>query len=109
MDKMRRETRQGFAAANQKFELMNTNMTVITTTLSTLHSQLQNMTHAMLGQREEKMISDKAHAIDMRMFDLERLMDRAQTDEDRQSISAKMSYLEKTRQRLRDEYENIGI
>jgi hypothetical protein len=50
MDEMRRETRQGFAAANQKFDQMNTNMSVITTTLSTLHSQLQNTMHAMLGQ-----------------------------------------------------------
>jgi hypothetical protein len=43
--------KQGFAAANQKFEMMNSNMTVLTATLSTLHSQLQNMTHTMLGQR----------------------------------------------------------
>jgi hypothetical protein len=50
MDEMRLETTQGFAAANQKFELMNTNMTVLTLTLSTLHSQLQNTTHAMLGK-----------------------------------------------------------
>jgi len=35
MDEMRRETRQGFAAANQKFELMNTNMMVLTSPLST--------------------------------------------------------------------------
>jgi hypothetical protein len=53
MDEMHREMRQGFAAVNQKFELMNNNMTVLTTMLSTLHSQLQNMTHAMLGQRED--------------------------------------------------------
>ena len=73
MDEMCHEMRQGFTAANQKFEQMNTNMSVITTTLSILHSQLQNTMHAMLGQREEKMISDKAHAIDMRLFDLEAL------------------------------------
>jgi hypothetical protein len=28
MDEIRRETRQGFTAANQKFELINSNMTV---------------------------------------------------------------------------------
>jgi hypothetical protein len=88
---------------------MNTNMTVLTTTLTTLHSELQNTTHAMLSQREEKMISDKAHAIDMRMFDLERMMDRAQTDEDRQAISVKMKCLGEIRERLRGEYENIGV
>jgi uncharacterized protein YukE len=54
MDEMCHETRQGFAAANQKFEQMNTNMTVLTSTLSTLHSQLQNTTHAMLGQERRK-------------------------------------------------------
>jgi len=57
---------------DKKFELMNTNMAVLTATLSTHHSQLQNTMHALLSQREEKMISNKAHAIDMRMFDLER-------------------------------------
>src|SRR6202050_2193175 len=108
MDEMRREMRQGFTAANHKFEQMNTNMSVITTTLSTLHSQLQNTTHAMLGQREEKMISDKAHAINMRLFDLERMMDRAKTDEERSSIALKVKQLEDTREHLRGEYENIG-
>jgi hypothetical protein len=34
MDEMCREIRQGFAAANQKFKLMNSNMTVLTATLS---------------------------------------------------------------------------
>jgi len=63
----------------------------------------------MLSQREEKMISDKTHAIDMCMFDLERMMDRAQTDEDRQSITMKMKQLAETRERLRDEYENVGV
>jgi hypothetical protein len=105
---MHRETRQGFAAANHKFEQMNTNMSVITTTLSTLHSQLQNTTHAMLGQREEKMISDKAHAIDMRLFDLERMLDRACTDDERSPIIAKMKHLQEAREQIRLEYENIG-
>jgi hypothetical protein len=108
MDEMCRETRQGFAAASQKFEQMNTNMSVITTTLSTLHSQLQNTTHTMLGQREEKMISEKAHAIDMRLFDLERMLDRAHTDEERSPIIAKMKHLQETREQIRLEYENIG-
>jgi hypothetical protein len=73
------------------------NMSVITTTLSTLHFQLQNTMHAMLGQREEKMISDKAHAIDMRLFDLEWMLDRARTDEERSPIIAKMKHLQETR------------
>src|SRR6202050_3671361 len=34
LDDMHRRTRQGFAAANQKFDLMNTNMSVLTSTLS---------------------------------------------------------------------------
>jgi hypothetical protein len=88
---------------------MNTNMTILTASLSTLHSQLQNTTHAMLGQREEKMISDKAHAIDMRLFDLEMLMDKAWTNEERDSILVKMKHLEETRGHLRSEYENIGV
>src|SRR6202453_2732444 len=91
-----------------KFKQMNTNMSVITITLSILHSQLQNTMHAILGQREEKMISDKAHAIDMRLFDLERMMDRAKTDEERSSIALKVKQLEDTREHLRGEYENIG-
>jgi hypothetical protein len=103
------ETRQGFAAANQKFEQMNTNMTVLTSTLSTLHSQLQNTTHAMLGQREEKMISDKTHTIEMRLFDQERMLDRAQTDEERNSTRAKIRQLEETREHLRGDYESIGV
>src|SRR5882762_3881090 len=107
IDEMHRETRQGFAVANQKFEMMNTNMTVITSTLSTLHSQLQNTTHTMLGQRKEKMISDKAHTIDMRLFDLERMFDKAQTNEDRSSISAKIKHLEEARERLRGDYKTL--
>jgi hypothetical protein len=108
IDEMRRETRQGFAAANQKFELMNTNMTVLTSTLSTLHSQLQNTTNAMLGQREEKMISDKAHVIDMRLFDLERMFDKAQTNEDKSLISTKIKHLEEACKHLHGDYETIG-
>jgi len=108
IDEMHHETRQGFGVANQKFEMMNTNMTVITSMLSTLHSQLQNTTHAMLGQREEKMILDKAHAIDMRLFNLERMFDKAQTNEDRSSISAKIKHLEEAHEHLRGNYENIG-
>jgi hypothetical protein len=108
LDEMRRETRQGFAAANQKFELMNNNMTVLTSTLSTLHTQLQNTTHAMLGQREEKMMSDKAHAIDMQILDLKRMLDKAQTNEDKASISMKMKHLEETRECIQCEYESIG-
>jgi hypothetical protein len=108
LDEMRHETRQGFATANQKFELMNNNMTVITSTLSTLHTQLQNTMHAMLGQKEEKMLSDKAHAIDMWIIDLKRMLNKAQTNEDKISISAKIKHLEETREHLRCEYENIG-
>src|ERR1700683_3601381 len=108
LDDMHRRTRQGFAAANQKFDLMTTNMSVLTSTLSMIHTQLQSMTHTMLGQREEKMISDKAHTIDMRLFDLERMLDKAQTNEDKISISAKIKHLEEAREGLHGEYKYIG-
>jgi hypothetical protein len=55
------------------------------------------------------MISDKVHAIEMRMFDLERMLDKAKTDEDRNTILAKIKHMEDTRERLCDEYENIDI
>jgi hypothetical protein len=93
---------------NQKFELMNNNMTILTTMLSTLLSQLQNMTHAMLGQREEKMISDKAHVINMCLFDLESRLDRAQMDEDKNLILSKIKQLGEMCEWLHDEYETIG-
>jgi hypothetical protein len=87
---------------------MNNNMTVLTATLSTLHLQLQNTTHAMLSQRKEKMISDKAHAINMHLFNLKSRLDRAQMDEDRNLIQLKMKQLGEMCECLRDAYKTIG-
>jgi flagellar capping protein FliD len=49
LEDMRRETKQNFAMASQQFQTISNSMGVLTTSVSTLASQLQCNTHAMLG------------------------------------------------------------
>ena len=53
IDEMHYKTRQGFAVARQKFKLMNINMTIFTSTLSTLCSQIQNNNTCNAGSKRQ--------------------------------------------------------
>jgi hypothetical protein len=77
--------------------------------ISTLASQLQCTTHAMLGQCEERQIGDKMHAIDLRIMRLETLADRAVMVEEKRGIMEKIKNLENTHDELESRYEDLGM
>src|ERR1700736_4626892 len=105
---MCRKTKQNFAMASQQFQTISNSMGVLTTSVSTLASQLQCTTHAMLGQREERQIGDKIHAIDMRIMRLESMADRAVTAEEKQTFIEKITGLERTQEELNLCYNDLG-
>ena len=83
-------------------------MGVLTTSVSTLMSQLQCTTHAMLGQQEERQIGDKMHAVDLRIMRLKMLADRAVTIEEKQGIMEKIKNLEIMHEEYEAHYEDLG-
>ena len=78
---MHRETRQNFALASQQFQTISNLMGVLTTSVSTIVSQLQCTTHAMLSQHEERQLGGKIHTIDMRIMRVESMANRVVTAE----------------------------
>lgn len=104
---MRRESRTSFAIAAQHFDTINSSMGVITGSINTLATQMQNNTHALLAQREEKMMGDQSHNLDIWIMEIERAIDKADTPELRQQRLDKLKDLEAERVQLCIEHREL--
>ena len=108
LEDMHCKTRQNFALASQQFQTISNSMGVLTTCIPTLMSQLQCMTHAMLGQCEERQLGDKIYMIDMRIMRLESMANRAVTAEEKQAFKEKIMNIENTQDELNLCYDNLS-